>query len=193
VNSRRAPQRILFGQAPNEIAARRIDAWSSRTSRAGPPAANERSAVPSIDGGRLNQHQCLSPPWPYPSHDQPQQTVRRSKTPIRTCADSQLVAQGEDLEQEVSTRRQRELDRSEGSNECCIGRSTATDYTAVNSVPGRDIGEGQVMARGPTSSASERTGNATADVVRVVPRCSLDSPNGILVMARSSRWYNFYT
>ena len=73
--------------------------------------------MPPIDSGRLNQHQCVAPPWPDPSQDQPQQTVRWSKAPIRTCADSQLVAQGEDLEQEVSTRGQRESDGSESLND----------------------------------------------------------------------------
>jgi hypothetical protein len=79
--------------------------------------ANEPSAVPPIDGGRLDQHQCVAPPWPHPSHDQPQQTVRPSKAPIRTCADGQLVAQGEDFKQEVSTRGQRDSDRYEGPND----------------------------------------------------------------------------
>jgi hypothetical protein len=73
----------------------------------------EPIAMPTVDGGRLNQHQRVSPPRPHPSQDQPQQTVRRAKAPIRTCQDGQLVAQGKHLEQQVSTRRQRESDRSD--------------------------------------------------------------------------------
>jgi hypothetical protein len=86
-----------------------------------------------MDGGRLNHHQRVAPPRPHPSQDQPQQTVRRSKAPIRTCADGQLVAQGKHFEQQFSTRRQRESDRSEGPNEGCIARSTATFYANLNS------------------------------------------------------------
>jgi hypothetical protein len=100
-----------------KIATRRIDAWSSRTSRTAPPAANAPIAVPPIDSGRLNQHQRVGPPRPHPSQDQPQQTVRRSKVPIRTRQHGQWVAQGKHLEQEVSPRRQRESDRSEGPND----------------------------------------------------------------------------
>jgi hypothetical protein len=113
VNARRAPQLILIGQAPDEIAALRIDAWSARTSRTAPPAAHERSAVPPIDGARLNQHQGAAPSPPHPSQDQPHETVSPSKAPIRTREDGQLVAQGEYLEQKVSTSRQGESDRSE--------------------------------------------------------------------------------
>ena len=95
-----------------------------------PPAANEPIAVPPIDGGRLNQHQRVAPLRPHPPQDQPQQTVRRSKAPIRTRQDGQLVAQGKHLEQEFSTRRQRESDRSEHPNDVLhrIARDDAVDY-----------------------------------------------------------------
>jgi hypothetical protein len=69
--------------------------------------------MPTVDGGRLNQHQRVSPPRPHPSQDEPQQTVRWAKTPIRTRQNGQLVAQGQHLEQQVSTRRPRESDRSD--------------------------------------------------------------------------------
>jgi len=67
--------------------------------------------MPPVDGGRLNQHQRVSPPRPHPSQDQPQQTVTPAKVPVRTRQYGQLVVQGKHLEQQVSTRRQRELDR----------------------------------------------------------------------------------
>jgi hypothetical protein len=41
------------------------------------------------------------------------QPVRRPKAPIRTRQDGDLVVQGKHLEQQVSTRRQRESDRSD--------------------------------------------------------------------------------
>jgi hypothetical protein len=105
VNSRRAPRPILLSQAPNEFATLRIDAWPAQMSQTAPPAANTPIAMPPIDGGRLNQHQHVAPPRPHPSQNQPEQTVRRSKAPIRTRPDGQLMAQGKYLEQEVSTSR----------------------------------------------------------------------------------------
>jgi hypothetical protein len=57
--------------------------------------------MPTIDGGRLDHHQCFPPPGPQPSQEQPQQTVRWAKAPIRTSQDAQLVAQGKTLEEEV--------------------------------------------------------------------------------------------
>jgi hypothetical protein len=51
----------------------------------------EPIAMPPVDGGRLNQHQRVSPPWPHPSQNQPQQTVSWAKAPVRTHQDGQLV------------------------------------------------------------------------------------------------------
>jgi hypothetical protein len=61
--------------------------------------------MPTIDGGWLDQHQCFPPPGPQPSQKQPKQTVSRAEAPIGTSEDAELVAQGKNLEQEVSTRR----------------------------------------------------------------------------------------
>ncbi|MGH9372459.1 MAG: hypothetical protein ACRD15_13085 [Vicinamibacterales bacterium] len=61
--------------------------------------------MPTLENGRLDQHQRLSPPGPQPSQKQPEQTVSWANAPIRTSADAELVAQGKSLEQEVSTRR----------------------------------------------------------------------------------------
>jgi hypothetical protein len=57
--------------------------------------------MPTIDGGRLHQHQCLPPPGPPPAQQQPKQMVRWAKAPTRPSEDAQLVAQGKTLEQEV--------------------------------------------------------------------------------------------
>jgi hypothetical protein len=80
------------------IATRRIDAWSSRTSGTAPPALIEAIAMPPVDGRRLNQHQRSSPRRPHPSQDQPRQTVRCAKSPVRTRQDGQLLVQGKHLE-----------------------------------------------------------------------------------------------
>jgi hypothetical protein len=61
--------------------------------------------MPPIDGGGPDQDQRVPPPGPQPPKEQPQQTVGRTEAPIRTREDAELVAQGQRLEQEVSTRR----------------------------------------------------------------------------------------
>jgi hypothetical protein len=73
----------------------------------------EPLAMPTVDRGRLDQHQCVSPPRPQLSQHQPEQTVRWTKAAIRTNEYVQLVAEGKDLEQQVSTRRQGEPDRND--------------------------------------------------------------------------------
>ena len=73
----------------------------------------EPLAMPPIDGGRLDQHQRVSPPRPQLSQHQPEQTVRCAKAAIRTNEDVQLVAEGKDLEQQVSTHRQGEPNRND--------------------------------------------------------------------------------
>ena len=69
--------------------------------------------MPTGDRGRLDQHQRFPPPGPPPSQTQPEQTVRGAKTPIRTSEDAQLVAQGQTLEQQISTRGQGRPERSD--------------------------------------------------------------------------------
>ena len=69
--------------------------------------------MPTVDRGRLDQHQRVSPPWPQLSQHQPQQTIRWATAAIRTNEYVQLVAEGKDLEQQVSTHRQGESDRSD--------------------------------------------------------------------------------
>jgi hypothetical protein len=64
----------------------------------------ESIAVPAVDRGWLDQRQRASPLRPQPSQHQPQQAVRGAKAPIRPSEHGHLVAQREDLEQQVSTR-----------------------------------------------------------------------------------------
>ena len=68
--------------------------------------------MPTIDGGWLDQQQRLPPPGPQPPHKQPKQTVSWAKAPVGTSEDAELVVQGKNLEQQVSTRRLNRSDRS---------------------------------------------------------------------------------
>jgi hypothetical protein len=66
----------------------------------------EPLAMPPVDSGRLEPAPArLSTEATNVVH-QPEQTVRWAKATIRTNAYAQLVAEGKDLEQQVSTRRQ---------------------------------------------------------------------------------------
>src|SRR5437899_553186 len=80
-------------------------------SRPTAPASIEPLAMPTVDGGRLDQHQRVSPPRQQASQDQPKQAVNWAKSSIRTSEYAQLVAQGKALEQQVSTRRPGESNR----------------------------------------------------------------------------------
>jgi hypothetical protein len=77
------------------------------------PPAKEPIAMPSLDRGRLNLHERVSPPRPHSSQDQPEQMIRCAKPPIRTGEYAQLMAQGKTLEQQVATRREGESDCSD--------------------------------------------------------------------------------
>ena len=57
--------------------------------------------MPPIDGGWLNQQQRFLPSGPEPSQEQPQQTVSGAEALIGTREDTELVAQGTHLDQEV--------------------------------------------------------------------------------------------
>jgi hypothetical protein len=73
--------------------------------------------MPTVDGGRLDQHQSFPPPKPKPSQHQPQQTIRSAEAPIRASEDAQLVPQSQTLRQEVPTHRQGEPDGGDRSED----------------------------------------------------------------------------
>jgi hypothetical protein len=61
--------------------------------------------MPTIDGGRLDQHQRFPPLGPQPPQNQPEQPVSWAKALVRPSENAELVAEGKSLEQEVSSRR----------------------------------------------------------------------------------------
>jgi hypothetical protein len=69
-------------------------------------------AMPTFDSAWLDQHERFPPPGPPPAQEQPKQTVSWAKAPLRTSQDAELVAQGKNLEQEVSTCHPGRSDRS---------------------------------------------------------------------------------
>jgi len=102
--------------------------------------------MPTIDSGWLNQDERFPPPGPEPPQKQPKQPVSWANALIRTSEDAELVAQGERLEQEVSTRRLSRPDRSprpdDGSHR--LVRVPTGDANVNGFLAGRNIGEAQV-------------------------------------------------
>jgi hypothetical protein len=62
--------------------------------------------MPTVDRGRLDQHESLAPPRPHPSQAEPEQAVRGAETSMGTSEDTELMTKSEDLEEEVPTRAQ---------------------------------------------------------------------------------------
>jgi len=122
VDPRSAPEPVLGGHLVDQVSALCIDARSARTPLPTAPPSMEPIAMPTVDRGRLNQHERVSPARPHPTQDQPQQTVSAAKAPIRPSENAQLVAQSKNLEQQVSTRLQGDSD--------CRDRSDDTTHRA---------------------------------------------------------------
>jgi hypothetical protein len=59
--------------------------------------------MPTIDRGRLDEHQRFPPSGPEPTQDQPQEAVSCAKALMRPIEDTELVAQRQRLGQEIST------------------------------------------------------------------------------------------
>jgi hypothetical protein len=57
--------------------------------------------MPTGNRGRFDKHQHVSPPRPKPLQAEPEERVSRAEASIRTREDAQLVAQGENLEEDV--------------------------------------------------------------------------------------------
>jgi len=59
--------------------------------------------MPTIDSGRPDEQSRFPPPGPESTQVQPQKAVNCAKAPIRPSEDTELVAQGQRLEQEIAT------------------------------------------------------------------------------------------
>ena len=98
--------------------------------------------MPAIDRGWPDEYQRFSPPGPQPPQEQAKQTISGAETSIRPSENTELVAEGKHLEQEISTRRQPRSERSD-----CPEGSSHRLYTADQRRQrqsfsiGRNIGE----------------------------------------------------
>ena len=78
--------------------------------------------MPTGDRGRLDQHETLLPPGPPSSQAHPEKTVRRAEASIRAAEYAQLMAQGNHLEEKVSTRGQGAEERRDRPERVAHGR-----------------------------------------------------------------------
>jgi hypothetical protein len=62
--------------------------------------------MPTVDRGRLDEHEGFAPPRPHRSQAEPEQAVRGPETSMGTREDTELMTKSEDLEEEVPTRAQ---------------------------------------------------------------------------------------
>jgi hypothetical protein len=102
--------------------------------------------MPAGHGGRLNQNEGLFPPVPPSPQAQPEQTVARAKTSVRTSEDAELVPQGHHLENEVSPGVQGHADSRHDGQEDLNHRVSIWPAAVRTSTIryGQDYGERQV-------------------------------------------------
>ena len=86
--------------------------------------------MPTIDSGWLNQDERFPPPGPEPPQKQPKQTVSWAKAFLRPSEDAQLMAQGKNLEQQVSTSGQGESDCRDRSDDATHRARRMASYRA---------------------------------------------------------------
>lgn len=78
--------------------------------------------MPTVDGGRLDQHESRAPPRPPPSQAYPEKTVRQAEASIRPAKYAHLMAQGHHFEKEVSVRGQGGAERRDPPERVAHGR-----------------------------------------------------------------------
>ena len=114
--------------------------------------------MPAGDGGRLNQNEGPFPPAPQSSQAQPEQTVARAKTSVRTSEDTELVTQCNRLKNEVSPDVQGRADHlRDGQKDLNHGVSVWPAAPRTSTTPwGRDYGEERVVeAPAPPQAVEE--------------------------------------
>jgi hypothetical protein len=109
MNPWRAPGWIVRNHAEDEFAEFNADALPAGTSwmaREPGPIQLEAGPVPSHNGLRLNENQCLPPPGPEPPQYHPEKSVGNSKPRMRTSPfqDSKLLPESQILQEEIAAR-----------------------------------------------------------------------------------------
>ena len=109
MNPWRAPRWIVRNHAEDEFAKFNADALPAGANgmpREPGPIQLEAGPVPSHNGLRLNENQCLPPPEPEAPHYHPEKSVGNSKPRMRTppFQDSKLLPESQILQKEIAAR-----------------------------------------------------------------------------------------
>ena len=109
MNPWRAPGWIVRNHAEDEFAEFNADALPARANgmaREPGPIQLEAGPVPSHNGLRLNENQCLPPPGPEAPQYHPEKSVGNSKPRMRTppFQDSKLLPESQILQEEIAAR-----------------------------------------------------------------------------------------
>src|SRR5277367_6503309 len=109
MNPRRAPRWVFRNHAEDEFAefnANSLPARANWMPREPGPIQPEAGPVPSHNGLRLNENQCLPPPGPEAPQYHPEKSVGNSKPRMRTppLQDSKLLPESEILQEEIAAR-----------------------------------------------------------------------------------------
>jgi len=109
MNPWRAPRWIVRNHAEDEFAEFNADALPAGASgmpREPGPIQLEAGPVPSHNGLRLNENQCLPPPEPEAPQYHPEKSVGNSKPRMRTppFQDSKLLPESQILQKEIAAR-----------------------------------------------------------------------------------------
>jgi hypothetical protein len=109
MNPWRAPGWIVRNHAEDEFAEFNADALPARTNgmaREPGPIQLEAGPMPSHNGLRLNENQCLPPPGPEPPQNHPEKSVGNSKPRMGMSPfqDSKLLPESQILQEEIAAR-----------------------------------------------------------------------------------------
>ena len=94
--------------------------------------------MPTVDCGRLDQHESLAPPRPHPLQAEPEQAVRGAETSMGgTSEDTELMTKSEDLEEESRCVHRAVRSTATVRNANRIGRRMAGSRANVNGFSAR--------------------------------------------------------
>ena len=100
--------------------------------------------MPTVDRGRLDQHESLAPPRPHPSQTEPEQAVRGAETSMGPREATELMTKSEDLEEESRCVHRAVRSTATVRNANRIGRRMAGSRANVTGfLLGLNNGEGQ--------------------------------------------------
>jgi len=156
MNPWRAPGWVLPNHAEDEFAEFNADALPAGTwmAREPGPIQLEAGPVPSHNGLRLNENQCLPPPGPEPPQNHPEKSVGNGNARMGTppFQDSKLLPKSQILQEEIAARtkehdhrNRQQLHQAQHARSCTRRQSRIGYAHRHDSTADRYFGERQVL------------------------------------------------